>query len=739
MVTLDDDELMSREELLEGRLAPGRRAGALLFAVESRTAQLVAQSQVATELYLTKRAAEERENAFLDAMAAGRDLPVPPTIQDLERYAPQWTGLVSEVDPRLRAALAHAMGKKYAFTQVSVPGIRAALGLDEATVQAAYERLYAEPLSSIYAPQTTRRDRVRWALSGLAARLEGLPPFWVAFALTLPAGAGLLALPIAFAEVGPLVGVGLLILFALINMLTAAGLAESVARSGTMRFGLGYLGQLVSEYLGGAGSLLLTIVLAANSWLVLIIFYLGIADTFEGAIHLPAELWIALIFLVGLYFVSRRSLNTTVASMLVVTTVNVSILVIIPLFALPYVQPENLTYVKIPFAGGEPFDPAILAPILGVVLSIYYSHQLVANYGRVVLRRDPSARSWIWGVIAAIGLTALVSCLWLVLINGALPPEVLVGYTGTALTALAAQVGPAVNWLGSVCVVLSLGMASIHISLGLLFQMEERLPAPSPGRLGSRGRFLLSVSPVVAAFLAAEWLSITDQGSFSGLLGFVAGWSLPLVSGVFPVLLLAATRRKGDFVPGLVLRLLGNPIVLVGTYLFFTGCIFVYGLFIFQSVVERAVTLLVGAATLAVTLVMLRRGALARRLVVELRQDQTSGGTSLLSLTANGQPATAQVRLIDAGGQGQAQTASGVVPTSAELHTATIQMPATGAKELKAWTHRITPEWRSEPLPAHLSVRCGGEAKELDLGPPDGQAVLPVPGEACELEITLVR
>jgi hypothetical protein len=81
---------------------------------------------------------------------------------------------------------------------------------------------------------------------------------------------------------------------------------------------------------------------------------------------------------------------------------------IIPLFALPHVRPANLVYVKIPFAGGQPFDPAILTPILGVMLSNYFCHLLVANYGRIILRRDPSARAWIWGVIAAIGLTALI-------------------------------------------------------------------------------------------------------------------------------------------------------------------------------------------------------------------------------------------------------------------------------------------------------------------------------------------
>jgi amino acid permease len=738
-MSADEFEFVSREELLEGRLAPGRRANALLFAIESRTAQLVAQSQQATALYLTKKAVEERERAFLEALAAGRDLPVQPTIQDLERYAPHWTDLVSEADVSLRAALAHALGKKYVFTHESVPGIRATLGLDETAVQQAYERLYKEPLSSIYAPKETLRARARWALSRLSRRLEGLPPFWVAFALTLPVGPGLLALPIAVADVGPLAGVILLIIFGLINALTAAALAETVARSGTTRFGLGYLGQLVSEYLGNAGSLLLTLVLAVDNLLVLIIFYIGIAGTLEGATRLPAALWVLGLFVLGLYFLSRKSLNSTVASTLLVTATNVALLVIIPLFALPYVQPTNLAYVKVPFIGGQPFDPSVLRLIFGVMLTNYFSHMLVANYGRVIIQRDPSARSWIWGAIAAIGMTTLISCLWVITFNGALSPQALVSQTGTALTALAAQVGPIVNWLGSVFVVLSLGMACIHISLGLLFLMEERLPAPSQGWLGARGRFLLSISPVVAGFLVAEWLSITGRGSFAGLLGFVGVIALPLLGGIFPVLLLAATRRKGDFVPGLVLRPLGNPIVLVGTYLLFLGSIFVYGLFIFAGVVERVATLLVGVAVLVVTVIMLQRGALHKRLVVELREDQSRDGQSVFTLTLNGQPTIADVCLVYADGQRQVRAATGEILTFSALRSATFQLPATEASELKCWVHKITPEWHSEGLPALLSVHGGDQEQEFDLTLCSGQVVLPVTGEACWLEVTLVE
>ena len=49
----DESEFISREELLSGRLPSVRRASLLLFAIESRTAHLVAQSQRAAAMYLT--------------------------------------------------------------------------------------------------------------------------------------------------------------------------------------------------------------------------------------------------------------------------------------------------------------------------------------------------------------------------------------------------------------------------------------------------------------------------------------------------------------------------------------------------------------------------------------------------------------------------------------------------------------------------------------------------------------
>ncbi len=129
----NDSSFFGGQNLLDGM--PLRRAGTILFAIEGRTAQLVAQSRQALASYLTEKTAAEKEQAFLSAIAQGRDLPLQPTIQDIERFAPEWASLVPSDDAQ-RAALAKKLAEKYRFRRQDVPGLRKALGLDTEGVPA---------------------------------------------------------------------------------------------------------------------------------------------------------------------------------------------------------------------------------------------------------------------------------------------------------------------------------------------------------------------------------------------------------------------------------------------------------------------------------------------------------------------------------------------------------------------------------------------------------------------------
>ncbi len=89
----------------------------------------------------------------------------------------------------------------------------------------------------------------------MSRRLETLPPFWLAYTLTLTetVGGGVLALPIAFAGFGPVGATVLLLVFGLLNMLTVAALVESITRDGRMRYGNAFFGRLIGDYLGRPG------------------------------------------------------------------------------------------------------------------------------------------------------------------------------------------------------------------------------------------------------------------------------------------------------------------------------------------------------------------------------------------------------------------------------------------------------------------------------------------------------
>src|SRR3712207_8486190 len=118
---------------------------------------------------------------------------------------------------------------------------------------------------------------MRWAWAGLAKWLENLPPFWTAYALTLTetVGVTILALPIAVARIGPLAGVAIMAVLGAINVLTIAFISEAVSRSGAIRYGSGFIGKVVDDYLGRAGSLVLSLGIFVLCFLALQAYYIG--------------------------------------------------------------------------------------------------------------------------------------------------------------------------------------------------------------------------------------------------------------------------------------------------------------------------------------------------------------------------------------------------------------------------------------------------------------------------------
>jgi hypothetical protein len=845
---MTNDDLFSREEVLAG--LPAKRAKTLLFLIESQTAHWVARSRV--EFSLSESAANDRALAFLEAFALGNAPPLRPTIAHLERYAPQWMALVPE-NPRLKAALLQAFSQKYRFSEKVVPQLQAALSLNERSVQQAYQQLYQKSWKTVFVERLSLVERWRWGASAIAQRLEALPPFWIASLVTVALGLpqAFLALPIAVARLGTLATLVLLVVLGTINILTMACMAEAIGRSGDFRCGSAFLKQLAANYLGSAGAFVLSVAVSIRVFLIALACYLGLSTTMADFTAIPAPLWAALLFGAGLYLISRKSLNFTVTVTILLAAINISLLLFLSFLAFRHLQPDNLFY-----AGGA-FSAQMWQQVFGVSLMLYFGHVYVGECAKLVLPRDTSAASLIWGSIAGTAFLTFLYCLWIVAINGAIAPEILAAQSGTVLAPLTEQIGSLVKVLGTVLVVLLLGMAWIRSSSLLVNLTREWLPGKprslsilprDRGRLilhrrgsdrscprlgitylglaGERAKFRLDVQsherldrleitiarrwqskellsqlphldrgidltlevqsaerdsvclrvtssmaivyegaleaientvlpqtearqflrylsaksylfPLLLVFLLTELLFLTKQQSFSSVLSFAGVLGNSLVGGIFPVLLLISSRRKGECIPSAILPVLNHPFLLAGIYSFFIAILLLHGLFIWRSTIAQTGAIFVASLSLVATLIMASKGAFASRTIVELREERGGSGRTLLNVTAGGKPKIVEMCLGYAEGDRTCQAASVEIPSLSSLRYAIFQLSSKRIEELKLWTHRDTLGGVWESLPALLEVYRENKTLQFDLTLSGGKVLLSPLDNGCCLKISL--
>ena len=742
----EQENLFSIDDILEGRSQAIRRAQINLFAIESRTARLAEQTRVNLVPSVAHINSAERSHLFLDTLASGgHDVHV--TIQQLERFAPRWASLIPDAF-NLRAEIAYMLSQEYRFTYEQIPNIRQALGLDTVSVQSAYQDIHKQPIDQIYIQDLSLPEQFQWSQANFQWRIQDLPPFWIAFALnfTGTVGAGILALPIALATIGPLAAVIVIIILGLVNMVTMTAFIEAVTRNGNMRYGSAFMAQLVRDYLGRIGSFILSIALLVLAILMLTAYYLGLASTLAESLGIPSIFWAALLFVAVIFFLRRKSLNMTVASAMIVAFINFLLLVGIMFLTAPYIQFENLNYVHVPFVNNVPFEVEILQLIFGVVLIAFFKQVAVINASKITLSRDPSGKALLWGNIAGLIVAIILYSVWVTVVIGAISPDVLSATTSTALAPLAVTIGSAVAVIGSVYVVLGMGLNAVLYSLLLFNQIREWLPRPlSPAeraklpnreehplrRLIARPNisFWMAMLPIIIHFLVIEWILLTGRESFTGLLSFVGVITVPIIAGIFPSLMLLASRRKGDYMPKQVLRVIGHPIVLSLVYFVFFFSILLHGLLIWQNPFEKIVATLTALLLLLASVLIIRRGAFTPRDVLEIRVDDGDDGRATFKLLSRGLPHPVHVTC-DYGDARHTHTESdiveGVIPNFPELQYMSIQLPETPAQELKIWTHRVTPEGISESLPVHVEMDHHEYTDPIPMHELEGIFILPI-------------
>jgi hypothetical protein len=237
-------------------------------------------------------------------------------------------------------------------------------------------------------------------------------------------------------------------------------------------------------------------------------------------------------------------------------------------------------------------------------------------------------------------------------------------------------------------------------------------------------------------FLLSEWLLLTNARSFSEIYS-IQGVLALLLACIFPVLLLVASRRKGDLVPGVVLRVLGHPIVLSGIYLLTLAGILLHGLVIWEHPLEQTTALVAIVLTLGLTGVMLRQGAFPPRIVVELRWNRREGDQAKLRIIARGAPLASAIRLGYPSQEQHLYGATAEIGAFAALSDVLLTFPAAQARELKVWAHQIDLDGASTPMPIQLMISDGDASQTYDLWRLDGQVVVLLSDTARRIRVRI--
>jgi hypothetical protein len=218
----------------------------------------------------------------------------------------------------------------------------------------------------------------------------------------------------------------------------------------------------------------------------------------------------------------------------------------------------------------------------------------------------------------------------------------------------------------------------------------------------------------------------TGTASFSKLLNFVGVIVVPLLGGVFPVLLLVSSRRKGEHIPGIIFHFFGNPIVLTGIYLSSLASLFVYGLFIWQEPGVRAAVLAIGIFVVVLTIWIIMKKGFVRRTAIELRWTEEKGEGNVFKITSAGKPLEAEVSLTYRDGVKTLRSSGGVVENAPELKSAAFSIPTQGTGELKVLAHTVTADGCSSPLDGILEVSGNEETRRFDLKLTNGSLLMPI-------------
>jgi hypothetical protein len=168
------------------------------------------------------------------------------------------------------------------------------------------------------------------------------------------------------------------------------------------------------------------------------------------------------------------------------------------------------------------------------------------------------------------------------------------------------------------------------------------------------------------------------------------------------MLLLVASRRRGEHVPRSVVGVVRGPVGITAVGAIYLAGVLVQGFVIWQRPGQRILAALAAGMMILVTWLAARRGAFRPRSVIELRRDPN--GTGVITVTTSGAPADVSISVDENGSERGFRGSGGPLARFDVLRSACVELPVSEARQLKVWVHGVTAEGDSERIEAEIML-----------------------------------
>jgi hypothetical protein len=152
---------------------------------------------------------------------------------------------------------------------------------------------------------------------------------------------------------------------------------------------------------------------------------------------------------------------------------------------------------------------------------------------------------------------------------------------------------------------------------------------------------------------------------------------------------------------------LGWPVVAIAIGGVFLFGVVSFGLWIWDSPLERLAALLVGVAMISLTIISWRRGAFAPRTVVEYRLETGPPDRGILSVVSGGRAVATSVDLEESTGRRQVTGSEIIVNAPNRLRSMTVDLPGDVASHVSLWVHAVEADGGTVRMPVDVRIHDG--------------------------------